>query len=162
MLELGCGNGIISIMLALQRPNWQITGIDIQPTLINLARQNAIISETAVTFTVADIREYMADAPCDIIIANPPFRRHGTGRPNPDQSLQISRDDALCTPDDVCRCLHRNLDDDGNALLIYPHGRESHLREACGKYLLDINAVFPTAGTNKYLIFRIKHRGHKP
>jgi len=39
-LELGCGNGIISLMLAHYHPDWQIIAIDIQLKLIQLAKKN--------------------------------------------------------------------------------------------------------------------------
>ena len=37
VLELGSGNGIISIMLSHYRPNWEVTGLEIQSHLVTLA-----------------------------------------------------------------------------------------------------------------------------
>ena len=161
VLELGSGCGIISIMLALQRPSWQISGIEIQSRLVQLARQNAASSGTMIDFIHHDLRAFSSSG-YDLIVANPPFRRSGTGRPNPDPSLQISRDDALCTPSDVTACVRRNLARTGSALLIYPSQRQADLEDACGKSLLDIIATCPSSGTNKYLIFLIKHKGQNP
>jgi len=56
VLELGSGNGIISIMLSHYRPNWKIVGIEIQPELVELSKENAALSETNVNFQYADLR----------------------------------------------------------------------------------------------------------
>ena len=40
ILDLGSGCGIVSILLAKAWPNSQIVGIDIQPDLVKLAKQN--------------------------------------------------------------------------------------------------------------------------
>ncbi len=41
VLDIGTGSGLLAIELARAHPDWQITGIDISGSLLNLARQNA-------------------------------------------------------------------------------------------------------------------------
>lgn len=53
VLELGCGPGNITKYLLLKRPDFNITGIDIAPNMIELAKSN----NPAANFAVMDIRQ---------------------------------------------------------------------------------------------------------
>jgi 2-polyprenyl-3-methyl-5-hydroxy-6-metoxy-1,4-benzoquinol methylase len=52
-IDLGCGTGNYAIYLASQ--GFDVTGIDISPTAIELARNNAIQKGTECSFIVADV-----------------------------------------------------------------------------------------------------------
>ena len=39
-LDLGTGTGAIALALASERPNWQLTAVDSQPSAVDLAKQN--------------------------------------------------------------------------------------------------------------------------
>ncbi|MCF7793988.1 MAG: methyltransferase [Candidatus Cloacimonetes bacterium] len=120
VLELGSGNGIISIMLAHYRPNWQITGIEIQQELVELSRSNAELSEVKTTFLQADLKEFQTSEKFDLIISNPPYFAKKEGRISPIKERAISRHEICCTMNDVFCCLKRNLKINGKAFLIYP------------------------------------------
>ncbi len=53
ILELGCGPGNITRYLLQQRPDWDITGMDVAPNMVALAQAN---NPTA-RFLVMDVRE---------------------------------------------------------------------------------------------------------
>lgn len=55
ILDLGCGYGRITIPLAKQ--GYHIEGIDITPSFINLAREDAKKSKVKIRFKIGDIRE---------------------------------------------------------------------------------------------------------
>ncbi|MCD8480329.1 MAG: methyltransferase [Candidatus Cloacimonetes bacterium] len=73
VLDLGCGCGIVSIMCALSRPQWQVQGIDIQKELIELAIANAASCELDISFCHQDLREHSGKY--DLILANPPLAK---------------------------------------------------------------------------------------
>lgn len=52
-IELGCGAGNYSVWLAQQ--GFEVTGIDISPTAIGFARNNAMDKSVECTFIVADV-----------------------------------------------------------------------------------------------------------
>jgi tRNA1Val (adenine37-N6)-methyltransferase len=86
--ELGAGAGTASLCLAARLSAIAITGIEIDPTLTELANENAAANDMdkRVRFVAADIfalplewkREY------DAVLMNPPF--HGEGQSSPDPS----------------------------------------------------------------------------
>ncbi len=68
LLELGCGAGNLSICLA--QAGYDVTGIDIAPTAIDWAIENATIAGVQVDFLQGDVLELAAisDAPFDIAL----------------------------------------------------------------------------------------------
>ena len=123
LLELGSGNGIISIMLSHYHPKWKIIGIEIQKHLVELSRDNAKLSETSPTFTEADLREFTSSKKFDLIISNPPYFPKNMGRISPIQERAFSRHEITCNMMDILECVKRNLKNSGNAFILYPQNR---------------------------------------
>jgi len=159
VLDLGCGSGIVALMLALQRPAWKITGIDIQTALIDLARDNAASQDVTIDFRVADLRVWHDSDGYELIVGNPPWLKAGSGIVSPDPARELSRREICCDAPEVMSCLNRNLKHGGNAVLVYPASRLKELETLAGNYLLDIIQALPTAETNKYMIYHFNLRG---
>ena len=84
VLELGCGTGAVSLLLA-NRGAEQVLGVDINPHVVDLfqrsIRDNGM--EGRVAARVADLRDYRQALPCDamdLVAANPPYRIGGRKR----------------------------------------------------------------------------------
>lgn len=75
ILDVGTGTGCIAITLALERPNAQITALDVSPDALALARENAAeLSANNVQFIESDWFSAVAtDAKFDLIVSNPPY-----------------------------------------------------------------------------------------
>ena len=123
LLELGSGNGIISIMLSHYQPKWKILGIEIQKHLVELSRNNAKLSQTTPTFTEADLRKFTSSQKYDLIISNPPYFPESKGRISPIQERAISRHEITCNMMDILECVKRNLKKVGRAFILYPQNR---------------------------------------
>ena len=62
ILEIGCAHGAISLILAkrgtlLSPRGFDVTGVDIRPDLVELARANAESNGLKAEFVAADVRE---------------------------------------------------------------------------------------------------------
>jgi len=84
VLDVGTGSGCIAISLKKAHPEWSVTGIDISPEAIEVARENALRNNVDVHFEVADIfsdqmtkylnKWYMVNDPMvNIVVSNPPY-----------------------------------------------------------------------------------------
>lgn len=79
VLDIGCGTGLVSIMLAQRYPFAIIKGIDIDYQAINQAKANAAISPWSdrISFEISDARAYRhsisPQKSYDAIVSNPPF-----------------------------------------------------------------------------------------
>ena len=99
VLDVGTGSGCIAIALKKAHPEWQVTGIDISPEAIAVARENAKRNGVDVNFIQKDIfSDGIGDF--DIIVSNPPYIRESektSMRPN---VLNFEPETALFVPDD--------------------------------------------------------------
>ncbi|MBQ4424310.1 MAG: tRNA1(Val) (adenine(37)-N6)-methyltransferase [Lachnospiraceae bacterium] len=117
--DLGCGNGILPLLLKGRDKGGRITGLEIQPEAARLARRNLALNglEESAEIIEGDIREASAlfgRASFDVVVSNPPYREAGGGLVNPDPGKAIARHEILCTLEDVIR---------EGAALLKPAGR---------------------------------------
>ena len=73
VLDIGTGTGCIAIALKKARPEWQVTGIDISPEAVAVARENALRNHVEVDFRVADIFSDEIEETFNLIVSNPPY-----------------------------------------------------------------------------------------
>ncbi len=92
-LDLGCGCGAASIGLLLLAPTARLTGIDADPAMADAARRNAHALDLHARLDIVqgDVADHHAPAGLDFALANPPFRKHGTGRACPDPARDRAR-----------------------------------------------------------------------
>jgi tRNA1Val (adenine37-N6)-methyltransferase len=155
VLELGSGNGIISIMLSHYRPKWDILGIEIQPELMELSFQNNISAETNASFMLNDFRNFTSPDKFDLIISNPPYFKKNDGKLSPVVSRAISRHEIKCDMNDVLLTIRRNLYKNGKAFIMYPESRETEFKKNAKKVDLKIAQKFLFTGI-KVIIFCVK------
>lgn len=75
ILDLGCGVGAASLCLLARLADLRVTGWDVQPELVDLARQNASSNQVANRFSVdcRDVAGGTESARFHQVITNPPF-----------------------------------------------------------------------------------------
>jgi tRNA1(Val) A37 N6-methylase TrmN6 len=98
VLELGSGTGVASLCLAV-RVKCRVTGIEVQPSLVTLANENAARNGLGerVHFVVGDARDASpGGAPFDHVFFNPPFHP-ASGQVSP----RAARDRATRDSDDA-------------------------------------------------------------
>lgn len=89
-MDIGCGCGIIALMLAYRARQLDICGIDINPAAVGTATANA--NRTAygqkVSFYRADVRSFSPPCPADLIVSNPPFFPATGGKASSPRTVQ--------------------------------------------------------------------------
>jgi tRNA1Val (adenine37-N6)-methyltransferase len=128
VLDLGTGCGIIPLILAHRQPQVSIYGVEVQPQLAELADSNVRANRLADRITVMCtdmklLRPSMTDGPVDLVVCNPPFRRQGSGRINPDIQRAVARHEIKANLSDIIQTSHRMLRAAGRLVLIYTAGR---------------------------------------
>lgn len=88
VLDLGCGVGAAALCLLAREPEAQVTGLEIQGDLAELARANARENSRADRFSVVhgDLRaasSHLEAASFDRVMMNPPYVSGPAGRPSP-------------------------------------------------------------------------------
>ena len=104
-LDIGTGSGCIAIALKKQHPEWSVTGIDISPEAIEVARQNATRNNVEVNFQVADIFDCNEEifnfqfSIFNLIVSNPPYVRESEKSSMKSNVLDHEPASALFVPD---------------------------------------------------------------
>jgi len=83
VLDIGTGSGCVAITLKLERPHWQVTGIDVSAAALAVARDNAAALDAAVDWRESDLFDALAGERFDLIVGNPPYV--SAGDPHLDQ-----------------------------------------------------------------------------
>lgn len=124
VLDLGTGSGIVLLLLARLRPALHCgVGVEIQRELWDFARRNIEENgfEGVLSAMHGDLREAqpgLSPGAFDLVVSNPPFRRMGEGRRNPDPRKEIARHEVTCTLSDVFRAADRYLSPRGRFAMI--------------------------------------------
>jgi len=84
VIEIGCGVGLISILLKKRFPKLKIWAFDIQKDLVELAKKSSKLNNVDINFFVEDvknIKKHFKTGFFDVVICNPPFLEEGQGSP---------------------------------------------------------------------------------
>jgi len=147
MLDLGAGNGIISLLLSV-RPFARATLIEIQESLASLARRNVILNGLGKKMTVVrgDLRRYRRSRKFDVIYSNPPYIARRTGFLSASEEKSVAKHEVKCDILEVMRATARLLKKHGRAYVVYPARRRDDLEkaaEASGLHVRRLRFVHP-------------------
>ena len=137
IVDLGTGCGVIPLLLAYQGAIDHITGVEIQESLVSMAKRNVLINELShlITIVHADLRKMnaaMVGGSVDLVMSNPPYGKLRSGRLNPNSRKAIARHELLANVGDVVRAAAKLLPQKGRLALIYPARRLPNLlKEVC-------------------------------
>ena len=84
-LDIGCGTGLIALMLAQRNPSLNIIGIDIDEEAVEQAKENAENSRwnERIEIKKHDFNEdFHTSESFDLIVSNPPFYKEDTNCPD--------------------------------------------------------------------------------
>ena len=73
VLDLGTGSGAIAVTLAKERPQAQLTAVDVDYAALGVARENARRHKVRVRFFCGDWFGALPGETFDLIVANPPY-----------------------------------------------------------------------------------------
>ncbi|MCR5323025.1 MAG: tRNA1(Val) (adenine(37)-N6)-methyltransferase [Lachnospiraceae bacterium] len=118
-VDLGCGNGIIPVLLSAKTAGRHFTGLEIQHDNVDMAQRSVCLNhlEEKIDIVEGDIREaskLFGKSVFDVVTSNPPYMLGGHGLKNPDSAKAIARHEVLCTLEDLVR---------ETSLLLKPGGR---------------------------------------
>jgi tRNA1(Val) A37 N6-methylase TrmN6 len=132
IVDLGAGNGAITLMLASLYPDTRVTGIELQESMIRRARRNVALNDLAerVEIVRGDVRAVKGLAQpesFDVAVCNPPYRSPLSGRVSPNPEKRIARHEFTGSLKQFLRTGNRLLHKRGRLALVYPACRCAEL-----------------------------------
>lgn len=166
--DLGCGTGLLGLLLLQRQPALAVTGIDLLPEAIDLARKAAAENGLTdrLTFQVGDLRQPLLSAGSfDLAVCNPPYYPTGSGYVSRSGPRRTARWEDTCTLTELCRTAARVLRWGGSFCLVHKPERLTDLccalREA-GLEPKRLRWVEQTAASAPSLILLDARRGGRP
>ena len=153
ILEIGCAHGAISLILA--KRGYNVTGLDIQPHLITMARENAMYNGLSdrLSFIAGDLKDYKklwAAQSFDRIVVNPPYDEPENSKRSPSDAIATAMQGMDCTLEDVIRASKYLLKNKGHLDLVIRTNRAGELFTLLDKYNVApkiMKPVYPKPGS---------------
>nr|WP_325182740.1 methyltransferase [uncultured Oscillibacter sp.] len=166
--DLGCGTGLLGLLLLQRQPDLRVTGLDIQPEAVRLGRLAAAENqlEDRLVFRLEDLRETSLPAGrFDLAICNPPYFPPSAGPPPKGEARRTARTEAACALEDVCRTAGRLLRWGGALCLVHKPERLTDLLCALRENGLEpkrLRLVSPRWDRAPSLLLAEARRGGRP
>lgn len=169
-LDLGCGTGIIPLLLEAKTRGRHFTGLEIQREMAEMAARSVRLNrlEEKIDIIEGDIKEagrIFGGASFDVVTANPPYMNDSHGLKNPDFPKAIARHEVLCTLQDVVREAAKVLRPGGRFYLVHRPRRLIEIiteLSGCGLEPKRIKFVHPFADREAKMVLIEAARGGHP
>ena len=146
VLDFCTGTGVIPILLSAKTKAETITGLEIWPRSVELARKSVALNGLTgrISIIEGDIKEadrIFAPASFDVVTCNPPYLKKEDGKASPKDGKAIARHEILCTFDDVARAAGILLKPGGSLYLVHRPSRLPELFASLCKNRLEPKAM---------------------
>jgi len=142
VIDLGTGSGVMAIIIAALKTKTQVTGVEIQRELVEMARRSVQLNRLTdrVKVIEGDVRKYKEFLPprsFDACLMNPPYRKLKSGRVNPLGEKAVARHEIHGTLKDFLACAFFVLKPKGRVFVIYPARRMVELLYQMRTYKIE-------------------------
>ena len=168
--DLGCGTGLLGLLLMQRQAGLTVTGVDIQPAAIDLANRCAVENglENDLRFLQADlrtVRDHFPTGSFDLVVCNPPYYPPQSGYMAEDDAIRTARSEVSCTLEDICRAAAYLLRWGGSFCLVHKPERltdvlDAMRRHGCEPKRLRLVCTRPECAPS--LLLAEGRRGGKP
>lgn len=130
-IDLGCGGGILSILLLARTSTLHMTGLELNEDEADKARKNMTLNgfDHRSDILCGDIRNYKAltSGAYDLVISNPPYFAVGSGPVSPDKDRARQRGEESCSLSDILSAAEYLCRYGGRVALVHKPERLSQL-----------------------------------
>lgn len=169
-IDLGCGSGILPLLLLSRSEKLQMTGLEINGAACacaqkNLERNGLTERSDIVCGDIKNCRELFKSGEFDLVVANPPYFAEGSGYSSPDDARAAAREERSCNLDDICKAAAFLCRTGGAFCLVHRAERLSEVfckLSAAGLEPKRLRTVSHSAKSEPSLVLIEARRGGKP
>jgi len=146
ILEIGAGQGIITLLLSEIQSFEKIFAVEIQEDIFKILKKNVKINnlEEKITMINKNIKEIKGEY--DFIFSNPPYKKINSGKLPENEAEQISKYEILLTLEELFYEIKRLLKNYGEFFVIVPDDRLNDVF----RYIYANNMNILSIEINKY------------
>lgn len=153
ILDIGCGTGLLSLMLA-QKINATIDAVEIDKVAITQATENIAGSSWANRINIihTSIKDFQPVVKYDLIICNPPFYENDLR--SGDETKNAAKHDTTLKLDELIFSIKSNLTETGIAVILLPFHRTAYFEKIAVDSSLFIREKLLVKQTGTHNYFR--------
>ncbi len=141
VLDVGCGCGILGLLLKRDFPALEVHLLDIQAKNCEIAHANALANHLEMeAFTCKDFLEERFEFKFDFIISNPPFYHQGVVK-SENESLRLSRYSSALPFEAFVKKVSKNLSNRGYFCFCYDAKQLGNIMHALLENKLSVEAL---------------------
>ena len=156
IIDLGTGCGVMPLIMARKSVESRVVGVEFHEESARLAARNVDINGlteqvTLIHADILDVKDRFPVSSFDVVLANPPFRRVGTGKISPHAGRDTARHESTAGLADFLAVAKYLVKPAGRICLIYHVSRLPELTVEASKLkltLLRLQFVHGTAEDN--------------
>ena len=154
--DLGCGTGLVGLLLLQRQPELQVCGVEIQEEAARLAEKAAAENGLTDRLTICqwdlrDIRSRFPTGGFDLVVCNPPYYPPASGALAQDTARRAARSEVACTLEDICQAAAYLLRWGGSFCLVHKPER-----------LTDLLCALRAAGLEPKRVQPVRHNAESP
>ncbi|MCB9173158.1 MAG: methyltransferase [Flavobacteriales bacterium] len=141
VLDIGCGSGLISLMIAQRNPNTQIDAIDVDQNAFLQTTENIANSEWkhSIKSHHTTLQNFTTDKKYQLIVSNPPFFVNATKSAN--NSKNIARHTDELSFNDLLHHVSKLLEKEGVFSVVLPIIEEVEFCKIASVHELFLNRI---------------------
>lgn len=151
LLDLGCGNGVLPLLLLGREPSLRVTAVEKMAEPCQLAWRNMAENQVDVRVIHGDMREchhYFEESSFDLIVTNPPFYPVDHCRLPRDREIAAAKTELFWDQTVLLEEAYFLLREEGRLFLIFDGARKAEMRERAknaGLFLEKSRDIFAKA-----------------
>ena len=168
-LDLGCGNGIIPILMEAKTEGKHFTGLEIQPESADMAKRSVALNglQDRIDIVEGDIKDaskIFGASSFHVVTTNPPYMTAQHGLTNVYEAKTIARHEVLCNPEDIIRESARLLMPGGRFYMVHRPFRLAEIISLMVQYRMEpkrMRLVYPYVDREPNMVLIEGLRGGK-
>ena len=168
-LDLGCGNGIIPILMEAKTEGKHFTGLEIQPESADMAKRSVALNglQDRIDIVEGDIKDaskIFGASSFHVVTTNPPYMTAQHGLTNLYEAKTIARHEVLCNLEDIIRESARLLMPGGRFYMVHRPFRLAEIISLMVQYRMEpkrMRLVYPFVDREPNLVLIEGLRGGK-
>lgn len=168
-LDLGCGNGIIPILMEAKTEGKHFTGLEIQPESADMARRSVALNglQDRIDIVEGDIKDaskIFGASSFHVVTTNPPYMTAQHGLTNVYEAKTIARHEILCNLEDIIRESARLLMPGGRFYMVHRPFRLAEIISLMVQYRMEpkrMRLVYPYVDREPNMVLIEGLRGGK-
>ncbi len=149
--DLGCGSGIISILLSAKKKAKHVLAIELQPQLADMATRSVAHNNmtNSITVVCGDMQTVCQDyrGQFDCVVCNPPYRKVGSGQVQIDNHLALCRHEIAIDLAGVIASGAMLLNNRGSMYIVHQSVRLAEICYTYKQYGIEPKDIYPISTT---------------